>query len=99
MIFTVRGRRARVPPTMAWHPLCLRGELDMFAKSWIRPVLLALGALSLSGCWAEVRSEPAYAEVDDMPADIEVYPHTVYEGETVYWVGDRWYYRRGPHWV
>lgn len=71
----------------------------MVARSAIRPVLLTLGALSLSGCMAEVRSEPAYAEVDYVPADIEVYPHTVYEGETVYYVGDRWYYRRGPHWV
>lgn len=66
----------------------------------VRPFLLALGAaLSLTGCMAEVSSEPAYAEVDYAPADIEVYPHTVYEGQTVYLVGDRWYYRRGPHWV
>lgn len=69
-------------------------------SSAARPVLLALGiALMLSGCMAEVRGEPAYAEVDYAPDDIEVYPHTVYEGRTVYLVDDRWYYRRGPHWV
>jgi hypothetical protein len=71
-----------------------------FAKSVNRPLLLTLGvASSLIGCMAEVRGEPAYAEVEYVPADIEVYPHTVYAGETVYLVGDRWYYRRGPHWV
>lgn len=63
----------------------------MFAKSVIRPVLLALGALSLSGCMAEVRSEPAYAEVD--------YPYTDCGGETAYSVGDRWHYQHRPHWV
>jgi hypothetical protein len=69
----------------------------MFGKSAVWRVVLAW--LSLSSCVATVGTEPAYTEVEYAPADIEVYPHTIYEGRTVYWVGDRWYYRQGPHWV
>lgn len=52
-----------------------------------------------SGCVAHVRSEPAYAEAVYVPADIETYPHTTYDGRVVYLVNDRWYYREGPRWV
>jgi len=33
------------------------------------------------------------------PVDVYAYPHTVYRGETAYYVDGRWYQRRGPHWV
>lgn len=67
-----------------------------------RSVLAAAG-LSMffaivTGCYASV--EPAYAEADYVPADIETYPHTYYEGHDVYFVNDHYYYM-GPqhHWV
>ena len=54
---------------------------------------------ALVACTATVQSEPAYVEVADVPADIEVYPHTYYEGHTVYLVNNDWYYRDGSRWV
>lgn len=54
--------------------------------------------LALSGCVATI-SEPAYAQVEFVPADIHTYPSTVYEGRVVYLVDGRWYYQRGSHWV
>ncbi len=60
----------------------------------------ALVATSAVGCVATLGSDPEYAEADDVPADITVYPHTVYEGRDVYLVNDRYYYRGPEHrWV
>lgn len=64
------------------------------------PLLLActipLTALGATGC--VVREQPVeYAEADP-GVDVTVYPHDYYEGRTVYWVHDRWYYRDGNHW-
>ena len=53
---------------------------------------------ALVGCVASLQAEPAYAEVGDVPVNVVVYPHTYYEGRTVYLVNDRWYYRDGPRW-
>jgi len=61
---------------------------------------LAVGVLALaSGCVARVGEPVAYAEADYVPATITTYPSTVYEGRTVYYYGDRWYYRDGGRWA
>lgn len=55
--------------------------------------------LALEGCVATLQAEPAYVEASTVPANIEIYPHTFYEGRTVYFVNDNWYYRDGPRWA
>lgn len=60
-------------------------------------ILLCGAALPLTGC--TVTTEPAYAEVDTAPPNIETYPSTVYEGQTVYLYNDHWYYRHGDRWA
>lgn len=63
-------------------------------------VLVILGAAATTGCYAGVDAEPvAYAEAEPMPADITVYPHTEYEGRTVYYYRDRWYYNDAGRWA
>jgi len=68
-----------------------------------RIVLVALSSLvtllSFTGCVASLQAEPAYVEVSNVPANIEIYPHEYYEGRTVYLVNDNWYYRDGARWV
>ncbi|HMI82986.1 MAG TPA: hypothetical protein VK550_02775 [Polyangiaceae bacterium] len=66
----------------------------------------ALTALAAIGCTAEVTTRPATVVtaqdevvVETAPPNIYAYPQTVYRGETVYYVGGRWYQRRGPRWV
>jgi hypothetical protein len=58
-------------------------------------VAVAATALPMLGCRASVATRPAAYELtySDVPADIEVYPHTYYEGHPVYLYNDRWYYR------
>jgi hypothetical protein len=53
----------------------------------------------LGGCIATLQPEPEYVEASTVPANIEIYPHTFYEGRTVYFVNDNWYYRDGPRWA
>lgn len=68
----------------------------------VEAIRLIGGSLALmtaaTACVATV--EPEYAVATDVPPDITIYPHTVYEGRVVYLVNDHWYYR-GPdrHWV
>jgi hypothetical protein len=63
----------------------------------------ALFALA-SACTATVESAPIVAPgeevvaVDTVPTNVTVYPHTVYQGRTVYFVNGRWYYPHGRHW-
>ena len=52
-----------------------------------------------SGCVARVEEPVAYAEADYVPPSVTTYPSTVYEGRTVYYYGDRWYYRDGGRWA
>jgi hypothetical protein len=67
----------------------------------------ALTALSMIGCSVETRTaRPVVTAgveeevvVDGSPVNDYAYPHTVYRGETVYYVDGRWYHRRGPRWV
>jgi len=61
-------------------------------------LLCCAGAL-LCGCAATLETEPAYVEVDYVPAQIETYPYVVYEGHPVYYVNDRWYFRHRSGWV
>ena len=63
----------------------------------IRNVFLAAALVILAAC--SVTTEPAYAEVETAPPNIETYPQTVYEGRTVYLVNEHWYYRHGNHWA
>ncbi len=64
-------------------------------------VLVAGGALALGACRVEAEPvEPtATVEVTSAPYDIETYPHTVYEGRTVYLYNGGWYYRDGGRWA
>lgn len=52
-----------------------------------------LGALLLAGC-----ASTGYVRAE-VPAGIEAYPSTYYDGHVVYWVGDRWYAHRNGVWV
>ena len=65
------------------------------------PLALLGIALGSSGCYAiaGAYTDADYVEADDVPPRVEVYPSYVYSGRTVYLINDRWYYRRGPHWV
>ena len=58
---------------------------------------------SLSACM--VSAEPpvvgGYATVyaDDVPVNVDVYPHVAFEGGYAYYVNDRWYFRRSGRWL
>jgi hypothetical protein len=75
----------------------------MRSITWFGLVTIA----TLGGCTVTTQpaqpvaySEPtAYVETTAAPVDYENYPHTVYEGRTVYYVGDRWQYREGSRWL
>lgn len=55
-------------------------------------------SLTLPGC-AATFAEPAYAQVEIVPANIYSHPSMVYNGQVLYLVDGRWYYKRGPSWV
>jgi hypothetical protein len=63
------------------------------------PWLLVFLAVAALGTACTLTTEPAYAEVEVAPPNIEASPSTVYEGQTVYLHDDRWYYRHGSRWV
>lgn len=59
---------------------------------------MSASIVGATGCVVRETAEPVeYAEVDP-GVDVTVYPHEDYEGRTVYWVHDRWYYRDGGRW-
>ncbi len=61
---------------------------------------IAFAASAVAGCYAS--AEPpavGYAEVTSAPVDIETYPSVVYEGQPVYFYGDRWWHRDGGSWT
>jgi hypothetical protein len=60
---------------------------------------LALAVLGLPGCYARATAEPAFVEAEYAPVQVDVYPHTVYEGRVVYLVNDHWYTRDRGRWV
>lgn len=56
---------------------------------------LALGALGVTGCYADVYGDPAYYPSDGFVATEDpVY----YDGQATYFYGGRWYYRNGGGW-
>jgi hypothetical protein len=62
--------------------------------------IFAIAACSATGCYAHVAPEPVgYAEVTAAPVDIETYPSVVYDGQPVYFYGDRWWRRDGGRWT
>jgi len=66
-------------------------------------ILFALSGLALlatlGGCVASLQAEPVYVESGPVPVNIEIYPHTYYEGRTVYYVDNHWRYRDGARWA
>jgi hypothetical protein len=52
--------------------------------------------LSFAGCYA---TTDAYVDAEYPPVAIETYPHTYYDGQEAYLVGDRWYVHNGGGWV
>jgi hypothetical protein len=80
---------------------------------WAAGLSLGLGA-GLPGCVAHARGEMVYQSpntsysdeyvypteyVTVVPARIELYPHTYYQGRTAYLVDGRWYYHNRERWV
>lgn len=57
---------------------------------------LLFGALTLSACFA---SAHGYVVAESEPVYVDSYPHTYYEGHTVYLIDDRWYRRHRGRWV
>lgn len=56
----------------------------------VRALLLSLAVV---GCTSRAHV------VAEVPVAVETYPSTYYDGRVVYWVGDRWYFRRGDVWL
>ncbi|MET0388868.1 MAG: hypothetical protein ABW321_23045 [Polyangiales bacterium] len=44
-------------------------------------------------------AQDVFIEIEGPPRYYESRPHTVYRGQTVYWVDGHWYARRGPRWA
>jgi hypothetical protein len=62
--------------------------------------ILAVAAVALPGCYATEDPAPVgYVETTAAPVDIETYPSVVYEGQPVYFYGDRWWHRDGRGWT
>jgi hypothetical protein len=57
-----------------------------------------VSVVALSGCYVHSRSEPAYVETTGAVVEYDAYPHTYYEGRTVYYVGNRWGWRERGGW-
>ncbi len=63
------------------------------------PAATALVGTTVAGCYA--RAEPpvvGYADTTSAPVDIETYPSVAYEGQPVYFYGNRWWHRDGARW-
>ncbi len=62
--------------------------------------LAVLACVGLTpGCYAHASMDAEYAEPAYIPPTVEVYPHYVYEGRTVYLIDDHWYTRHRGRWV
>jgi len=74
----------------------------MHAKSTsILGATVVAAIITLSGCYGGYSGSPAtgYVELSSAPVDVALYPHTYYEGRTVYLVNDRWMYPDNNRWV
>jgi hypothetical protein len=67
-------------------------------KSLFITALLVSAASSLPACYAEATPDAVYVDTAAPGVDITTYPHEEYQGQTVYWVNDRWYARSGDRW-
>jgi hypothetical protein len=66
-------------------------------RAGLAGVLLVLScALGVAGCVATL-DETDW--VDTTPVNIAVYPHEVYGGRDVYYIGGRWQYQEGGRWA
>ena len=61
---------------------------------WTGLLALVAATAGLSGCAAEVATEPAVA----VPSDYYYYPYTYYDGHIVYFMNGSWYYPYGNRW-
>jgi hypothetical protein len=74
------------------------GSRFLSGKSLLLAVAVGALATGLGGCYARAHTG-AVVTAEYVPPRVETYPSYQYEGRVVYLVGDRWYYRDGPHWV
>jgi hypothetical protein len=64
-------------------------------SSWMAAVIVSAAC---AGCTVRARTQPVgYAELY-YGREYAYYPHTVYDGRDVYYVGNRWAYRDGSGW-
>jgi hypothetical protein len=66
---------------------------------WVASLFLASGLSVLPLKHVQAQGIQIFIEEPSPPPDLEEYPHVVYEGQPVYYVHGRWYYRHGPRWV
>ncbi len=70
------------------------------STSGIGVVAVAVAAIAFGGCRATTYGdEVGYVELTAAPVDVDVYPHTFYDGRAVYLVNDRWMYRDRGRWA
>jgi hypothetical protein len=66
------------------------------------PQLLCVVALrcvlGLAGLTTGCVATSGYVAADFTPVNVERYPHTYYDGQPVYLIGDRWYLSDGGSW-
>jgi hypothetical protein len=91
-----------------WRSCRARSRASLAGATSLAIVSLALGSSACLVRGEAVAVEPVqpapsvvYAdEVDTAPVvNIETYPQTIYEGRTVYYYQDRWYFRNGARWT
>ncbi len=70
----------------------------MLADSLKRLVVAAVSAAALTACVVEPQPTYAYAYAG-VPANIYLYPYTVYDGRIVYFYGGRSYFQSEGRWV
>lgn len=72
----------------------------MNRNSFAGAAVVALAMVGIAGCHVTAEPEPVtVTSADVVPANIEAYPSTTYEGRPVYLYNDRWYYRDNGRWT
>jgi hypothetical protein len=72
---------------------------DLVEVQMSRSRCLVAIAVFFAGCYVEPVPTYSAVEVTAAPYGYETYPHTYYEGHTVYWYGGGWYYHDGGRWM
>lgn len=67
-------------------------------KSTLVAAALVAAFGALPACYAEATPDAMYVDASAPGVDITTYPHEDYQGQTVYWVNNRWYARSGDRW-